>query len=249
MSRTINGMSVPEVLKKLAEKRNPDKRLMGKYPFYMISSFYERINSVIGVEHYNVEFPDNQKYTVLNNQQELLSCKCRVTLLDDNFEPFIIKEAYGGKEILYEKETGRDGGIKNAPNNCALNAFKEVWKQFGIFGLRPSDENIENTTTTHASSSSEGNEKTNSILELFSKGPLEFVRNDRNTQQPVYRLNCSLKDQEEQRCIIFYPNKYKNCANKIEYIKNNADKGSIRLHVEVTISQQNKDYVFCKFVS
>jgi len=259
MARTVNGISVSEAMERLSVKRNPDKKLMNKYPYYKIETFYERINSVFGVDHYNVEYFD-YAHTVVESGQELLSCKCRVTLLDDNYEPFLVKEALGGKEIQYEKETGRDSGLKNLPANCMHVAFKEVWKSLGIFGMRQDEESPQNgadsNTNGNSNTSNNGtNGKSQTVSNKYvleNSGKLVFVREDTNTKQPIYRLPCVDSATKAKVDVIFYPNRYKNYNQKIVGLKNAKEEDRFRFTIEATKSSPRDgvgQLIFSSFVS
>ena len=256
MARTVKGISVSEAMERLSVKRSPDKKLMNKYPYYKIETFYERINSVFGVDHYNVEYFD-YAHTVVESGQELLSCKCRVTLLDDNYEPFLVKEALGGKEIQYEKETGRDSGLKNLPANCMHVAFKEVWKSMGIFGLRQDEESSEpgnhngsNTSSNNGNNGRQGTLSNKYVLE--NSGCLVFVREDNNTKQPIYRLPCVDSASKEKVDVIFYPNRYKNYNGKIAALKNAKETDQFLFTIEATKASPRdgvSQLIFTSFVS
>lgn len=216
MSRTINGISVTEVLSKLASKRKPDDKLQNKYPYYKIDTFYEVWNSAVGVDHYNVSYPI-ENYVQVSSGQELVSCKCRIEILDDNYEVVISKEAWGGKEIQYATTSGKTDGLKNIPGNAAQAAFKEASKMFGIFGLRPTNETdveiSEQAPTGDIPTKSSVTEK-DATYRLITICKAEVVRTDKNTSKPVYRFQTT--DEAGSRYdVLFYPNNYKDSEDTV----------------------------------
>jgi len=214
MERTIKGVPVAEVLKKLSAKREPDDYLMGKYPYFKMETYHEVLDDVVGSEHYNVDIIDRH-YTTIASGQEVFSVHLRITLLDDNYQEICHKDGYGAREVQYAEATGKDGGIKNIENNAALLAFKAAWQQFGIFGTRCSDEDgsgsaksPKQTTRTDTKSAEQ--------YDLRSQGYVKEERIDKQLGKPVYKLKALCKSDNTPCEVIFYPNQYAKCADLME---------------------------------
>lgn len=218
--RTIKGVPVSEVLRKIAEKREPDDYLMNKYPYYKMETYHDLLEKVIGSDHYNVDIVDRH-YTVIANQQELFSVCVRITLLDDNYQEICHKDGYGGREVQYSETSGKDGGIKNIENNAALSAFKAAWQQFGIFGTRCCDDNVGRSTSqpTHTprnNSINSNNPASEQSVTLISKGYVREERMDERTGKTVYKLKAVFADTNKSCEVIFYPNQYSKCSDLME---------------------------------
>jgi len=213
--RTIRGIPVSEVLKIIAQKREPDEYLMNKYPYYKVETYHDLLDNVIGCDHYNVDIRERH-YTTIAHQQELFSVCVRVTLLDDNYQEICHKDGYGAREVQYGEKSDKDGGIKNIENNAALSAFKAAWQQFGIFGTRCSDDNS-GKNTSHPSQTPSGNNQTSDqSFTLISKGPVREERIDEKTGKAVYKLKAAYSDTGKSCEVIFYPNQYNKCNDLME---------------------------------
>ena len=214
MERTIKGVPVAEVLKKISTKREPDDYLMGKYPYFKMETYHELLDAVVGSDHYNVDIIDRH-YTTISSNQEIFSIHLRITLLDDNYQEICHKDGYGAREVQYAENTGKDGGIKNIENNAALSAFKAAWQQFGIFGSRCcSDE--DNKSGKPPQTPARTNTKSAEHYVLLSQGYVKEERIDRQLHKPVYKLMALHKENNSPCEVIFYPNQYAKCADLME---------------------------------
>lgn len=205
--RTIRGVPLSEILKRITEKRNPDDYLMNKYPYYKIETYHERLDNVIGCDHYNVDIIDRH-YTTIANKQELFSVCVRITLLDDNYQEICHKDGYGGREVNYGETSGKDGGLKNIENNAAMSAFKAAWHQFGIFGTRCSDDNSVKNTSHLSQTPHSNNQTRGQKLTLITKSYMCEERLDKETGMAVYKLKAVYSDTGNPCEVIFYPNQY-----------------------------------------
>lgn len=241
--RLINGKSVQDVLKELRASKNPDKKLLNKYPYYKIDSYYERVNSVFGTEHYTVDYSERQLYTTASGQ-EVMVCKCRITILDDDFQPILYKEAYGGREIHYNQTTLIDDGIKNLATNAASSAFKEVWKSFGIFGLRPGDASDDESAGAGNSHTGTQKDVSNSDPQVTGEQANEYQhyvlvgnstvaieRLDTQTNKNVYKYRCRDSKNRIVYDVIFYPNRYKKVEEQLNRMISSAQNGSLQISI------------------
>ena len=240
--RLINGKPISDVLRLLRESKNPDKKLYGKYPYYKIGSYYERVNACFGTDHYMVEYSELEFLTI-ESGQECMHCKCRITLLDDEYQPIMYKEAYGGREIHYSDTTHNDDGIKNLANNTALAAFKECWKAFGIFGIRPDDENeFEQDLSGKETKASINSGSSNDYQKFLLKGENQVTieRTDSRTNLPVYKYRCKDIENGIAYDVIFYPNKYKRVGDKMNKLIATALNGPMQLCIKAKkLSERN----------
>lgn len=258
--RLINDKPISEVLRLLREPKDPDKKLMGKYPYYKIDSFYERVNSCVGTDHYTVEYSDRELHTIASGQEVML-CKCRITILDDDFQPVLFKESYGGREIHYGEQSHIDDGIKNLASNAAIAAFKEAWKSFGIFGIRPDDnsEDGKNSTSSTQAGNNENTaddtQQTQNDYETYQLAGTESVvieRTDTRTNMPVYKYRCKGIGTQTEYDVIFYPNRYKKIEDKMKKMIATASNGPMQLSIKAKkLDQRNGvlQLIFDQFVA
>jgi len=219
---TINGKTVKECCKQLARYKMPQKKLYGKYPYYRISEYRERLDEVLGVDHYHVTYSPPQ-IIQLGSGQEMLCVNCRITVLDDEYNPIFYKEGCGSKELQYTKETGRLDGISNVAYSASTSAFKNACKNFFMFGDKSNDDIYDEEGVIPFSETHQTMDKTNRqpdnkavaerICFVLTDKP-EIVREDAHTQKPVYKAVAQIAEGDVmhiEKCdIIFYPNQYKN---------------------------------------
>jgi len=104
VSKTINGLSMKEIMEKLQEDFPQEVVKTRDYdgvPYISVDDFRERLDSVVGPEHYN-EMYDEVKIEVTKDTYATKT-KCRLEFLDDNFEPVLVKESAGGSIIAFPK--------------------------------------------------------------------------------------------------------------------------------------------------
>lgn len=219
---TINGMTVKECCKQLARYKMPQKKLYGKYPYYRISEYRERLDEVLGVDHYYVTYTAPQIFRI-DSGQEILCLNCRITVLDDEYKPIFYKEGCGSKELQYTKETGRLDGISNVAYSASTSAFKNACKNFCMFGDKSNDDMFDEdgslpfseTRQTQGNSSKPSDNKTvtERICFVLTEKP-EMMREDEHTKKPVYKAVAQIAEGDVmhiEKCeIVFYPNQYKN---------------------------------------
>ncbi len=226
---TVNGKDITTILNQLSKPGKKDKDYSGK-DYIKIEHYYARMNEVVGVDHYNVSFSDETFRTVMSGQ-ELISVKCTIEILDDDYNVILKKEGYGATELKYTKETGKSDGLKNIPTIACSSAFKEACKTLGIFGLRPTgfsdDDSVSADSVKSEDKPKKASAKKSTVAEeskgksysLSTISPAEEVRQDR-TGKTVYRLKCTEGGTDRRIDVIVYPNNYTSCEEKVMQMVN-----------------------------
>lgn len=144
MQRTINGKSLSQVERELAEpfdEKDRKNRFDTGYAYYKKEAYLERLNSVVGSLRYSVEFPKVDVAQV--NAEWEISAQCIITIYDDNGDIVCKKSMVGGKSIVFPKLTdssgkdltdstgqklysGRPAEYANQLNAAATDAFKRT---------------------------------------------------------------------------------------------------------------------------
>lgn len=228
----INGKSLDKCLKELQEYKKPDDYLTDKkFPYYKIESYYKRINAIFSLANYNVTYPFVTGIGTISSEQQFLTVKCHLEIMNDNGEVVLVREGLASKEITYN-DAGREVNLKNLYRSTSQLAFKAAWEHLNIFGKTYDDADLElsegapkpadTKETSHTSSnkkaeSSPNNaqntsmgqtEKTsdsNPMFEVFTISPVQIEKEQRG--KPVYYLLGELKDKQKVK-VIFYPNQY-----------------------------------------
>lgn len=223
---TVNGKPWAECLKEIRKyKKKTKTKVVGEgkaFGYFHIDEYFQRLDDVIGTDHYEVENTDFQRIT-LSSGQEIFVVKCKITIIDDEGRRIIAKSAYGGAEILYAKASGRTD-IGNAPGNACKDAFKAAAELIGILGYHGyrapagGTQGAEDVPAKNpAKPLKEGERPAETPLHLVSEGA--FFEAGKKEGRKVWKLAAHEKVSEKQvkkdLCeIIFYPNHYVKNAEK-----------------------------------
>lgn len=108
--KTINGKSLAAVSAELAAAF-PEERLKKRddtgYCYYDVDTYMDRLNAVVGVMHYNVEYPHSEVKKI-GDEWEIMVL-CRITLFSDALEPICVKENLGGSSVAFPKLKDNSG--------------------------------------------------------------------------------------------------------------------------------------------
>lgn len=146
--KKINGKEIKKIFEELAADLPVDAieiRDYDKMPYISATVMRQRLNDVVGAEHYNEEYTE----PVIEQAKDTLvvKTKCTVTLLDDDFEPIIVKVSSGGSTIAFPKvdKTDENGNTVKVPgttsstipndfDSACQDAFKRVCKKCFLIG-------------------------------------------------------------------------------------------------------------------
>lgn len=114
MGRTINGKPVSEVFKELEKDISEDvieKRNFDGMEYISVDVFKDRLDEVIGVDHYTEEYSECKIVTLKDTIA--VSTMGKLTILDDDYLPFKTVCAPGGASIIfpYIDKKDEDGNI------------------------------------------------------------------------------------------------------------------------------------------
>lgn len=132
--RTINGMPIREVWKKLraefppsAVKRHPSTRK----EYIPVNQIEDRLNEVVGTENWSFVTDRPQICVFGTSGHECCVVSGRLILYDDDRIP-IIRSTCGGSDIIYPNEATRPTSVANAVDSAVQDVFKRCAKRFGI---------------------------------------------------------------------------------------------------------------------
>lgn len=249
---TINGKSLPQVFQELSVPAPElQKSLMGMYKYYPIEAYEARMQSVVGLTHYRVEYSPVSSISL--DGQEMLSCICTLSLYDDAGTCLYRTQGAGTLELEKAKESGRYIGLNNAGYKCQLSAFKSACKSIQIFGIHSEEDEIAQTDSGKKAEKKE--KKPDAKETFFTAGAFSVVREDTRTGKPVYKVPAQRKvgSVMEQTVseILFYPNQYKDCAGDINVLQSLCADGKMhRLNIRVSRGNYPADvpqYIFKGF--
>lgn len=227
MTRTINKKTVSEIFAGLAVAKPCVKYLDGKYPYHEISEYVERMDTVIGKEHYAMHY-DACRMIELPNTQSAFIIKCTITVFDDegNPVPVLSAEGFGSSEIRKNKDGNTYLHLNNVPLYARQAAFKDACRRYGIFGESDMEADNNGSQSGNTGKSQGDKQQGNgtgqqAALETFvTEGTMTVIRQDSRTGKPVYELRCYKKCgsqiEDHARSVIFYPNQYKKQEDKLK---------------------------------
>lgn len=235
MAGTIKNKTLAQCLEELQKPQKPDDYLLKKYPFYKIESYFKRINSIFGLEHYNVTYPMVTEVASISNGQEFMTVKCHLEILDDDGNVVLVREGLASKEISFNDQ-GKEVNLKNLYRSTSQLAFKAAWDHLNIFGKAYEEDNESEVLAEHTkpqtppkpSNNNSKKEETSqdvppqrtdsnripntaakgnepNTYELYVLNPIKIEREDRSG--PVYFALGELPDKTQAKAI-FYPNQY-----------------------------------------
>jgi hypothetical protein len=207
----INNVPFKECLDALRVYRKAEKELEvngNKFPYHSVEEYKDILDSVVGNDHYTCDFSD-YGMTVLSSGQQMLTVKCRLAFLDDDYKEICHKESYGGSEIQYARNTGKAAGLGNEPENACQAAFKNACKCFGIFGNKKSPKKDTPAAKKEVPASP--------VMFFIRAGEISQVSEANG--RPVYKaLAHKASDTgyaKEAVHLLFYPNNYSKCTEKL----------------------------------
>lgn len=109
MSKTINGKSIKEIFAEL-EAPLPESAIeirdYDKMPYISIDTYRQRIDEVLGRDHYNELYTEPNIERIKNTYG--ITVICKLEILDDDYNVIIRKECAGGKDISFANLTEPD---------------------------------------------------------------------------------------------------------------------------------------------
>ena len=157
MGRTINGKQISEVFKELEKDISEDvieKRNFDGMEYISVDVFKDRLDEVIGVDHYTEEYSECKIVTLKDTIA--VSTMGKLTILDDDYIPFKTVCAPGGASVIFpyidkkdengniiyiekngkqvpEKIPGRNtDALANNQMSACQDAFKRMCKKLNI---------------------------------------------------------------------------------------------------------------------
>lgn len=125
MPRTINGKTMAQVLEELSADYPIEELKTRDYDnvkYISAETLRQRLDSVIGVDHYNEHYP----CTEIVECGKTIGIKCNgiLEILDDDYEIVFVKEAVGGSTITFPKMQDENGKpLKDGNNEIVYSAY------------------------------------------------------------------------------------------------------------------------------
>lgn len=132
--RTINGISIREVWKRLQAEFSPEDirtHPSTRMEYVTVEKIEERLNSVVGMENWNF-FTDRPQLCRFGKEgYESCVVSGKLVLYDDERIP-IIRSTCGASDVIYPKDSDRPTSVANAFDSAVQDVFKRCAKRFGI---------------------------------------------------------------------------------------------------------------------
>lgn len=240
-------MEFREKLAKVAEYKKATNKLLGKYPYFKIEEYTERMNSVFGREGYEASY-SMLPPVILPNGQVFLQCLCHMDIYHEGKKQLSV-EGIGSKEIP-TNDNGTFILLNNISHDVQFSAFKSACRELHIFGKGLEDEETDEGSTGNGSSQKESGarpQKEVKKLTFYVKDKLQEVRKDRRTEKAVYRMTAHLVSPDGKSChekqseVLLYPNVYEKNANRMNQLLTMDERG-MKISMEVTCLEPGKGF-------
>ena len=132
MERTINGKTLPDIIKELSKPFNSGlfKENLYGFPYLPVEAYRERLDEVVGSFNYDVSISHPELVTVGSRPQVML--KVAITIKDDKGSVVVTKEAPGGCAVILSNNTGEVVSLKNDEESASGDGFKRCCKLLGM---------------------------------------------------------------------------------------------------------------------
>ncbi len=242
----VNGKTLKQIFQELREfKGNVEKKNGGKrdFDYIPIESFFSAFDEVIGTENYSVEYSE-LTYVKVSSGQDMVTCKCSITLLGDDGLPVLRKEGYGASEFVYAKETGKDSGLNNEPHIATTSAFKSAAKWFGVFGTYLEDAPAAKASSSDTKAKAEKpaddksgdkskDKKPEINISVHTKDSFFSGGKDKRTDKDVWKIKATLDSDKSECEVVFYPNQYGKNEKYFAALKEMSSQKSVGLRIVV----------------
>lgn len=212
MDILINKKTPAECFSELCCFVKTTKKNFKGFDYREIEDFYNLLWDVFGKTNVMISQPaiPAPVYTTLPTGQVICSVYVEITIYNDNGEVFRTFGSWGEAELVYSDKSNRFDGLGNVIDIAKAKAVKLCCKEmdaFGNYSYNRSDTTSEPTEKPSKKNISRG------VFVLKGTEPIVELRVDKTTGLPVYTWKC--ENESGAFNIVFYPNKYKDCADWI----------------------------------
>lgn len=127
---TVNGKSLSEVFQALTAPIEGTQTRKDGTVFIDIQAFEKRINSVVGIMNYNLEFDSAQLVEVEGVHTMIV--RAVFELISDDGDVVLKRAANGGSDVVIVNVTGKPDSVKSAVDSAQSEAFKNICKRMNI---------------------------------------------------------------------------------------------------------------------
>lgn len=257
---TINGKKLIDVLSGICEPAAPTKMLQGRYPYYSIDAYEQRLIGVLGREHFIPVYGDIKEIQ-LSTGQVVLTASCTIEFIDDDGVTCYRAHGLGTHEITYSSNNGMYIGLDNEGYLVQQQAFKSACKSMQIFGIHEIEDFDESKPKASSNQDKESKPIAKVMEETFyTTGAFSQIGTDSHSDKPIYKVyghkqvitdgGAVLETVESG--IVFYPNQYTKCVEMLNNCIARCNDGAQHMiKIKVSASNYNKDkgpqYVFKGF--
>lgn len=238
----INGKELMDVLAEIQKPCVVERKSKEKYSYYGIEVYEQRLDSAVGKANYNASYTEPQ-CIVLPGNQVVLMVRCILNFLDDTGNIAYRAEGIGSVEITYSDKNGSYINLNNSGYCLQAAAFKSACKGMDMFGIHADKEEKPKAESKDAGKKAALPQDKGVF---YTSGAFEVVRTDTNTGKPVYKVLANrVVDnllQIEPVTILFYPNQYKNCPDKVNsYVSLCGDGKQHKILIKYSVSTYQSD--------
>ena len=254
---TINGKSLSDVMAAIKEPSTVPKKKKGDYFYTPYSAYPDRLNSVLGTEHYNIRYKNIENVTLPSGQSFLCST-CELSFIDDSGNICFTVHGIGTFELNYSDTSKRYIMLNNSGIRLQQQALKAACKSILMFGEQSPDEEHVKTGSERETISDKNTDVKKPVKEVFyTSGKFQIIKKeDEKSHKPVYKVygNRVVGSVMEKSlsAIIFYPNLYDKSIDTLNsMISLCRDNRQHKLSIMVTVSDYRKEdavqYIFRGF--
>ena len=255
----ISGKPISQVIAEIKAPCDAEKKQVEGYSYYEIKEYENRLNKVVGREHYSTSYTEPQFFT-LPNGQIIVCINAKITITDDDGKVALTACGVGTNEIKRSKDHNTYLHINNMGYNTQLDAFISACKDLNMFDLHSIASDEVSTNPLEGTKSKTPSKKAdNSSKPISSKKERFWVESDMeeigsNAEgKPTYKLSVRLamgsQVSEKVYYLLFYPNQYASyisVLNQLYMDCRNKKKQYIRCIVKNTTNNDDT-FVVCGF--
>jgi len=127
---TVNGKKIGQILKELIEPFANMKERDNGTGYIAIEEYEKRLNSVVGIMNYNLEF-DAAQWLEIDGAYTII-VRARFEMLADDGSIVLKRSANGASEVTIVKDTGKPVSVKSTLDSAQSEAFKNICKKLGM---------------------------------------------------------------------------------------------------------------------
>ncbi len=241
-----------------------------KFQYWKIGDYFSRMEEAFGIAGFGVRYSLKDPYTFPNGQV-MITCECTIDIYGENNEVVHSVMGCGAWELVRTSDGKGYVDFKNDAYNAQTSAFKSACKMLNIFCTLDNEKeeggnnysNSSNNSNNWSNNSGYSNSNTSTpansggnqqsveeSISFYVMEAIKEVRRDNNTGKMVYELTAykmvgdAQYDDKTSYKIVFYPNKYKDCEDAFNKLRQR--QRPYKQTFKVKMGSQG-GYIFCGF--